>query len=71
MIKVLAQAIVDELPSEETGENPRFIVTVTGQPPFDYRRVYTILAETDTFAAQEGIARFVAEMERIHAFGPG
>lgn len=61
---ILAQAVVDETPS--IGRWHR--VTVWGRerslgPEHDQQRVYTLTANNDTEAAQEGIRRFVEEME--------
>ena len=60
--RVLASAIVDKL---EDGPSPVWSVEVWGQPPFSERRIYTIEAKTDNNAAQEGINRFVEEMENL------
>lgn len=38
-------------------------VTATGLPPHAETRVYEIEAKTDNVAAQEGIRRFVEEMQ--------
>jgi len=62
--RVLASAIVDLL---EDGPMPMWSVEVWGEPPFCYRRTYTIEAKTDNNAAQEGIDRFVREMESLSA----
>lgn len=40
-------------------------VEVWGLPPYDHRRTYTIDAQSDNDAANEGIGRFVAEMENL------
>jgi hypothetical protein len=42
-----------------------FRVEVWGKEPYDYTRVYEIQAKSDTLAAQDGIGRFVAEMEKL------
>jgi len=42
-----------------------FRVEAWGYEPYDFVRVYTIDAKTDTIAAQEGIRRFVEEMESL------
>jgi hypothetical protein len=42
-----------------------FKVEVWGAEPYDYVRVYEIQAKNDTMAAQNGIQRFVAEMEAL------
>lgn len=42
-----------------------FKVTVWGQAPHDQTRIYEIQAKSETPAAQEGIRRFVAEMEPL------
>jgi hypothetical protein len=60
--RILAQATVDLM---EDGPLPLWEVTVWGQPPFDYRRIYTLEGKTDNNAAQEGIRLFVDEMENL------
>lgn len=60
---VLASAIVDVLVPVTPGSQGLFKVTVWGHPPYDQTRIYEIMANSDTSAAQQGIDRFVAEME--------
>lgn len=55
--RIRAQAIVDNL-----GRN-QFSVTVSGLPPHDRTRTYTIGAKDDNAAAMEGIGMFVEEMQ--------
>jgi hypothetical protein len=62
MIK--ARAIVDIVRKVDIGLNI-FKVEVWGEEPYDYMRVYEIAAKNDNVAAQEGIRRFVKEMESI------
>jgi hypothetical protein len=65
MSQVLANAIVDVVkPASPVGLG-LFSVEVWGKPPYDYTRRYEIMAKNDTLAAQEGIRRFVAEMEQL------
>lgn len=65
MTRVLANAIVDVIkPASPVGLGI-FKVEVWGQPPYDYTRTYEIRAKNDTLAAQEGIRRFVSEMEKL------
>jgi hypothetical protein len=65
MSQVLANAIVDVVkPASPVGLGV-FLVEVWGKPPYDYTRRYEIMAKNDTLAAQEGIRRFVAEMEQL------
>ena len=66
---VLASAIVDIIRPSTPTKLGLFSVNVWGQPPYDEKRVYEILAPNDTLAAQEGIRRFVDEMERISVEG--
>ena len=67
MAQVLANAVVDVVkPSTPVGLG-LFHVEVWGAEPYDYTRTYEIQAKTDTLAAQEGIRRFVAEMEALPA----
>ena len=69
MAQVLANAIVDVIrPSTPKGLG-LFRVEVWGKPPYDYTRTYEIQAKSDTLAAQEGIRRFVDEMEKLPAEG--
>jgi hypothetical protein len=44
-------------------------VEVWGKAPYDYVRHYEIMAKNDTIAAQEGIRRFVKEMEELPVEG--
>jgi hypothetical protein len=65
MAQVLANAIVDIIrPSTPVGLG-LFSVEVWGLEPYDYTRTYEIQAKSDTLAAQEGIRRFVDEMEKL------
>jgi hypothetical protein len=62
---VRAKAVVDVLrpaPSRFVGLT-KYKVEVWGEPPDDFVRTYEIEMKTDTMAAQEGIRRFVEEME--------
>ena len=65
MQRVLCNAIVDvEQPPAKDGKGlGRYRVEVWGREPHDYVRIYQIQAASDTLAAQEGLRRFVAEME--------
>ena len=66
MRRVLCDAIVDLVAGpKKNGENT-FKVEVWGKEPHDFRRHYTIPAKSDNLAAQEGIRRFVEEMERMN-----
>jgi hypothetical protein len=65
MVQVLASAVVDVLKPSTPQTIGNFRVEVWGQPPYDYVRTYEILAKSDTIAAQEGIRRFVDEMENL------
>lgn len=38
-----------------------FRVTVTGHPPYAYRRVYNVAADSDDSAAMKGLELFVGE----------
>jgi hypothetical protein len=55
--RVLCRATVDKV------DENQWLVEVFGLEPHDYVRRYEIAAKSDTLAAQEGIRRFVAEME--------
>ena len=42
----------------------RYEITVTGLPPYDFTRVYVINGPNETFAARQGLDRFVEEFRR-------
>lgn len=65
MSQVLANAIVTVIRPATPLKSGLFKVEVWGIAPFDYVRTYEIEAKNDTLAAQEGINRFVAEMETL------
>jgi len=65
MSQVLASAIVDVITPNTPVRIGNFRVEVWGQAPHDYVRHYEIMAQSDTIAAQEGIRRFVTEMEAL------
>jgi hypothetical protein len=65
MSRVLASAVVDVLKPATPQILGRFKVEVWGKSPHDYVRHYEIMAKNDTIAAQEGIRRFVDEMEAL------
>lgn len=44
--------------------NRRYKVTVKGQPPHEFTKIYAIDADSDHEAAFEGIRRFEREMSR-------
>jgi len=68
MKRILCSAIVDEMNVTNIKNGlKQFMVEVWGETPFDYRRLYTIDAKSDNNAAQEGIRRFVEEMEALDA----
>jgi hypothetical protein len=69
MDRVLANAVVDVLRPATPQRIGSFRVEVWGKAPYDYVRIYEIMAKTDTIAAQEGIRRFVAEMEKLPVEG--
>ena len=59
---VLCNAFPTTVRERQTGVNDYF-VEVWGRPPHDFRRTYEISAKSATLAAQDGIRRFVEEME--------
>jgi hypothetical protein len=65
MAQVNANAVVDVIKPATPIVLGQFKVEVWGIAPYDYVRVYEIQAKTDTMAAQEGIRRFVTEMEAL------
>ncbi len=66
MQRVMCNAIVDvEQPPAPNGKGlGRYRVEVWGREPHDYVRIYQISAASDTMAAQEGLRRFIDEMEQ-------
>ena len=69
MTQVLANATVDTIKPASPISLGTFRVEVWGVEPYDYVRVYEIQAKNDTLSAQEGIRRFVAEMEALPTEG--
>lgn len=67
MTQVLASATVDVIRPATPLKQGLFKVTAWGLPPHDQDRIYEIEAKNDTTAAQQGIARFVKEMEALPA----
>lgn len=65
MVQVLANATVDVIKPSTPTSLGHFSVEVWGIAPYDYVRNYQIQAKTDTIAAQQGIQRFVAEMQSL------
>ena len=65
MQRVLCNAIVDveQAPPVNGKGLGKYRVEVWGREPHDFVRIYQIQASSDTMAAQEGIRRFVEEME--------
>ena len=67
MSQVLASAVVKVIKAATPINLGLFLVEVWGKEPYDYTRRYEIQAISDTMAAQEGIRRFVSEMEAMDA----
>lgn len=67
MSQVLANAVVNTIRPATPLKSGLFKVEVWGIDPFDYVRTYEIEAKNENLAAQEGINRFVAEMETLPA----
>ena len=67
MQRVLCNAIVDEIRMIKPGEKGlnTYRVEGWGREPHDYVRIYEIAMRSDTLAAQEGLRRFVEEMEQL------
>ena len=65
MAQVKANAVVNTIRPASPRGLGMFKVEVWGAEPYDYVRVYEIQAKNDTMAAQNGIQRFVAEMEAL------
>lgn len=66
---ILANAVVDVIKPATPQRIGHFKVEVWGKAPHDYVRTYEILAKNETTAAQQGIARFVKEIEALTAEG--
>lgn len=64
MSRVLASAVLEELPSES--DDPLWRVTVNGLPPHAFERIYKIYGADQSKVAFEGIERFTKEMEQCH-----
>jgi hypothetical protein len=62
---ILANAIVDLVKPSTPTRMGVFSVQVWGQDPYDFTRTYEIMAQSDNIAAQQGIQRFVNEMEAL------
>ena len=58
-------ATVDTIRSATPIGMGRFRVEVWGKEPYDYVRVYTIDAMSDTLAAQEGLRKFDVEISEL------
>jgi hypothetical protein len=69
MNRVLANAVVDVIKPATPQTIGHFKVEVWGRAPYDYVRIYEIMAKNDTIAAQQGIARFVKDMEQMPVEG--
>jgi hypothetical protein len=67
MSRILANATVDIERAAAPTRLGRFRVEVWGEVPHDFCRVYTIQATSDTLAAQEGLRRFVEDVESLIA----
>jgi len=65
MLQVLAQATVDVIRPSTPLSSGLFSVTVWGQEPYNFTRVYEISAKSDTVAAQQGIRRFETEVSLL------
>lgn len=65
MDRILANAVVDVITQPSPHEEGLFKVNVWGIEPHDYVRHYDIAAKSDTIAAQEGLRRFVEEIEQL------
>lgn len=63
--RILAKAVVDVDQEATPISLGKYSVEVWGLPPYDYVRVYTIRAKSDTMAAQEGLRRFVEDIELL------
>jgi len=67
MQRVLCNAVVDDIHIVKPGEKGlnKYKVEVWGVEPYDFVRIYEIAMRSDTLAAQEGLRRFVEEMETL------
>lgn len=71
MERVLASATVDVIAPSAPLVLGLYRVEVWGQKPHNFRRVYKIHAKGEGAAAQEGIKRFVSEVEALPIPGDG
>lgn len=65
MSQILANATVDVIKPSTPRKIGSWRVKVWGVAPYEYVRYYEIEAKSDTVAAQQGIQRFVTEMESL------
>lgn len=65
--RILARAVVEIDAPALNGHLGVYKVEVWGDEPHDYVRYYTIRAGSDNLAAQEGLRRFVEEVEALIA----
>jgi len=63
--RILASATVDVDQAPTPITLGKFRVEVVGREPHDYVRIYTLSAQSDTMAAQEGLRLFVEDIERL------
>ena len=56
--------VIDAPPAHGHGLG-KFRVTVYGQEPYDYVRIYEIQAKEDNIAAREGLDRFVEDIAKL------
>lgn len=63
--RILARATVDVDQAPTPTMLGKFRVEVVGREPHDYVRIYTLSAQSDTMAAQEGLRLFVEDIERL------
>lgn len=64
---VRAKAIVDVIsPPPPSGKGlGKYRVECFGVEPYDFVRIYVIMARSEDFAARDGLDKFVAEIEPL------
>ena len=61
-MRVLAKAFVETLRKPTPFLVGKYRVEAVGEKPYDYVRIYELLAKDENAAAREGIDKFVDEM---------
>lgn len=65
MPQIFANATVDVLVPSNPKQNGQFKVNVWGKEPYNYTFDYIFTAKNDTQAAQQGIQKFITDVEQL------